>query len=184
MTVGNPEVRERIGRLLESQWRVPVTVVFLNDVKPAYQVPGRRNDGTVTGQRLVRRFFWNVLRYTIGGLASVILSIASETAGHVFGRDGRVTGPENAQALGLVDAAVKADSAWLVYSQSHVAVVDSGYSFREPADAELTILWHAAGTDAPRIVPIRRCVRWRDGSEFVYDLSYEEARFLRQSPRQ
>ena len=177
-----PETRARVRALAESEWREPVVAVHLDEVKPDFEVPGRRKDGTVKGKRLVRRFFWNLLRGTVGGVASAALSIGSGTAAHVFGRSGRVSGPANAQALGLVDAARPAKGPWLVHSQSHVAVIDSGPVFLDPADSPPpTILWHATGAEKPRVSPARRRITWSDGSVFVYSISTDEAHFQHES---
>jgi hypothetical protein len=182
VTFPKPETRARVRALAESEWREPVVAVHLDDVKPDFDVPGRRKDGTVKGKRLVRRFFWNVFRGTVGGVVSAVLSIGSGTAAHVFGRSGRVSGPANAQALGLVDAARPANGPWLVYSPSHVAVVDSGHVFLDPADSPPpTILWHATGPEKPRIFPANRRVAWPDGSEFVYSISAEESHVQHES---
>lgn len=157
-------------------------MVYLREVKPEFDVPGRRKDGTVEGERLVRRFFWNIFRGTVGGLACVILSVAGGAAGHVFGRDGKVTGPENAQALALVDAARPANGPWLVCSPSHVAVVDTGHTYLDPAGSPPpTILWHAEKPHAPQVRPAHRRLTWPDGSEYTYHISAEESRFLKQS---
>jgi hypothetical protein len=182
VTLPNPEFRRRVRALAESQWHEPVVVVYLEDVKPEFDVPGRRKDGTVKGRRLVRRFFWNIFRGTVGGLVSAVLSIGGGGAVHVFVLFGRVTGTENAQALGLVDAARPAKAPWLVYSPSHVAVVDSGYTFYDPADSPPpTLLWHAARPHAPLVSPTHRRLTWPDGSVFEYHLSGPEANFLKQS---
>jgi hypothetical protein len=162
-----PELGKQVRALAESQWGEPVVVVHLGDVKPAFDVPGRRKDGTVKGTRLVRRFFWNIVRGTVGGLAAAVMLVVAGGAGNVFARSGSVRGPANAQALGLVDAAMSATGPWLVYSArtdigpsytpKHVAVVDPP-----------NILWHATA-DAPRISPRRQRITWPDGSEFQYD---------------
>lgn len=180
MTEPNPEFRARVRALAESQWQEPVVVVHLGEVRPDFDVPGRRKDGTVKGKRLVRRFFWNIFRGTFGGLASAFLSIAGGGLGHVFEREGKVTGPENAQALALVDAARPAKSAWLVYSPSQVAVVDTGHTFHDPADCQPTFLWHEKAPHAP-LLSTRRRIVWPDGSEFQYHLGYDEAKLLKQS---
>jgi hypothetical protein len=172
----NPEFRNRVRALTEGQWGEPVVVVHLADVRPEFTVPGRRKDGTVAGTRLVRRFFWNVLRGTVGGIVSAAMSIAAGARASIFERPGRVRGPANAQALGLVDAALAATAAWLVHSPSHVAVVDTGHTFQDPAQAPPPeIRWHATTPDLPRIEPRRRCITWPDGSVYEYDLSQEEA---------
>jgi hypothetical protein len=178
VTLPHPEFRRRVRDLAESQWRAPVDMVFLNEVKPEFEVPGRRKDGTVKGARLVRRFFWNLLRGTVGGVVSVVLSVAGGGIVHAFGRKGRVTGPANAQALGMVDAARPARGPWLVHTDSRVGVIDSGSTFTDPADAEPPVfLWQGAG---PRVDAKKRRITWPDGSEFQYDVSGEEAEYLRQ----
>lgn len=181
VTLPKPETRRQVHALAESRWREPVAAIFLADVKPEYAVPGRRKDGTVEGTRPVRRFLWNLFRGTVGGAASVAVSVGSGTAAHVFSRFGRVSGPANAQALGLVDAARAAKGPWLVHSPSHVAVIDSGHVFYDPADHPPVLVWHAGGPDRPRIVPARRRLTWPDGSEFEYSISAAEAEFLDRS---
>lgn len=183
VTQPHPEFRQRVRALAESQWREPVVVVHLGEVKPGFDVPGRRKDGTVIGKRLVRRFFWNIFRGTVGGLINVVLSVAGGGVGNILERSGKVTGPENAQALGLVDAARPADSAWLVYSPSQVAVIDTGHTFVDPKDsAPPTILWHASAPNAPQVTARRRIV-WPDGSVYEYELTYDEAKLLKQTLR-
>ncbi|WP_086829727.1 hypothetical protein [Allokutzneria sp. NRRL B-24872] len=180
MVVPKPEFRQSARELAEDSWREPVTVVFLDDVKPGFDVPGRRKDGTLKGRKLIRRFFWNIVRGTVGGVVNAFLVMGSGEWGSVFGRDGSVTGPENAQALGLVDAARSARSPWLVVSASHVAVIDTGLSFADPTSAAPpTVLWHEAAPHAPKVILPRQRIRWRDGSEFHFHLSPEEAALLR-----
>jgi len=168
----NPEFRRRVRVLAEEQWHEPVVVVHLADVRPTFAVPGRRKDGTVKGKRLVRRFFWNLLRGTVGGLVSAVMSIAAGGRASIFERPGRVSGPANAQALGLVDAARAATTAWLVHSPSHLAVVDTGHTFHDPAQPE--IRWHATTPDLPAIDPRKRRITWADGSVYEYDPSTED----------
>src|SRR5262245_3963219 len=108
----NPEFRRRVHALAEQLWHEPAVVVHLADVRPAFAVPGRRADGTRIGKRRVRRFFWNLLRGTVGGLVSVVMSVAGGGRASIFERPGRVSGPAGAQALGLVDAARAATTAW------------------------------------------------------------------------
>ena len=176
MTQPSPEFRDRVRALAESEWHERVVVVHLADVRPEFAVPGRRKDGTVEGSRKVRRFFWNLFRGTIGGLVSAILSIGGGGNASVFGRAGRVSGPRDAQALDLVDAARAATAAWLVYSPSHVAVVDTGHTFHDPAHAPPPeIRWHATKPDVPRVDPGRRLITWPDGSTYEYDLDPAEA---------
>lgn len=177
-----PEFRRRVRELAESEWREPVTVVYLDEVKPGFEVPGRRRDGTVKGARLIRRFFWNILRGTVGGIVSAFLSVAGGGVANVFVRKGLVTGPANAQVLGLVDAARKARGAWLVHTPARVGVIDSGMTFVDPADADPPVfLWQGA---EPRVNAKKRHITWPDGSAYQYDVSNEEAEYLKQPDAQ
>lgn len=179
MTAPSPETRDRIRQLFESQWQVPVTVVHLGDVGPEYEVPGRRKDGTVKGERLVRRFFWNLIRYPIGGVVNVVFSVAGGGVANVFERAGRVAGPADARALDLVDPARKARDVWLTLAPGRFAAVDSGYSFHDPSEAELEVLWQVAGAEAPTLYVSKRRLSWPDGSEFVFDLAFDEVKNMR-----
>lgn len=157
MAQPNPEFRQRVRALAEGQWR----------------------EAAVQGARLVRRFFWNVFRGTVGGLVSAVLSIGGGGGAHVFGRLGKVAGPRNAQALRLVDAARSAKGPWLVYSPSHVAVVDSGHTFHDPAHSPPpAFLWQAAAPQVPAVSAAQRRITWPDGSVFEYHITAEEAEFL------
>ncbi|HEX6358370.1 hypothetical protein [Actinophytocola sp.] len=177
MAQPKPEYQQLVRALAESQWGEPSVVVHMGDVGPAFDVPGRRKDGTVTGTKLVRRFFWNLFRGTIGGLVSLVLSVAGGGAASVFTRSGKVTGPANAQALGLVDAAKAARGAWLVASPSHLAVVDTGPVFYDPQDnPPPRIVWHAEKPHLPRIAPGGRRISWPDGSVFEFTFSAKELR--------
>jgi hypothetical protein len=167
-----PELRKRVTALAESQWGAPVIALHLGDVKPLFEIPGRRKDGTVKGRRLIRRFFWNILRGVINGVANIVLLFAGGM-GNVFGRTGRVTGPADAQALGLVDAARPAKDAWLAYTvnpsgdsrQSYtparLAVVDAGQD-------QPVFVWQGA---PPLVSPRRRRLTWPDHSVFEHNAS-------------
>jgi hypothetical protein len=174
------EFRDRVRTLAEGQWGEPVVLLHLKDFDPAFDVPGRREDGTRKGTRLVRRFFWNILRGTVNGVANVFLFFAAGGGGNVFARRGRVTGQENAQALGFVDAAKSATGPWLVYSAGpqgsyspkHAAVIDSHHQnpYSDPADIPPpTFRWQAAEPDTPRISPRRNRLTWPDGSVLQFD---------------
>jgi len=177
-----PETRRRVRELAESQWRASVTVVFLDEVKPAFEVPGRRKDGTVKGTRLVRRFFWNILRGTVGGVVSAVLSVAGGGIANMFQRKGLVTGPADAQVLALVDAARPARGAFLVFTPARVGVIDAGPVFVEPADADPPVfLWQGSG---PRVHAKSRRITWPDGSVYQFEISPEEADYLRQPDAQ
>ncbi|MET0134429.1 MAG: hypothetical protein ABW215_12645 [Kibdelosporangium sp.] len=168
-----PEVRRRVRALAESQWREPVAVVYLDEVRPSFEVPGRRKDGTVKGERLVRRFFRNLFRGVIGVPIDVILSIAGGGRASLSSREGNVAGPPDAQALPLVDAAMAADSPWLVHSPSHIAIIDSGPLFNHD-DKPPAFRWHTTRPYLPEIAPRRRRLTWPDGSFFEHPRSWTE----------
>jgi hypothetical protein len=172
--------RERVRALAEARWREQAHVVFLTEVKPAFEVPGRRGDGTVEGTGRVRRFFWNLVRLPVVSVVNAVLSVAGGGAANLFARQGKVTGPAGAQALSLVDAARPARSPWLVYSDSHVAVIDTGSPLAAPEAApEPVVLWHAERPHAPTIAPRNHRLTWPDGSTYQYDVSAREAEYLR-----
>lgn len=174
--------RQRVRALAESEWHEPVAVIYLKEVKPECDVPGRRKDGTVKGKRLIRRFFWNILRGVINGVASIVTLVGAGGVANLFGRDGLVTGPENAQALALIDAARPARCPWLVYSPSHVAVIDSGPDYEDPVDGPPPkILWHAAKPHAPQVSATGERLTWPDGSVFEHVIDSGEKYFRKQN---
>ncbi|MGO1057174.1 hypothetical protein [Crossiella sp. CA198] len=181
MAVPNPEFRPRVRALVEGQWREPVVVLHLGDVGPDFFVAGRRKDGTIKGTRLIRRFFWNLIRIPVGTVVSVVLSVMGGGAASIFGGKGAVRGPENAQALGLVDAAKAAENPWLVYSPSHLGVVDTGYSDDPATNEPAKLVWHETAPHAPRLWPRKQTLVWPDKSEFRFDLTHEELGILKQS---
>lgn len=163
-----PEVGQRVRALAESQWHEPVTVLHLDEVRPSFDVPGRRKDGTVKGKRLIRRFFRNIIRGVIGVPIDIILSIAGGGPASLSSREGTVAGPANAQALGLVDAAMSADSPWLVHSPSHMAIVDTGPVFTTADSQPPAFRWHTTKPHMPKIALRRRRLTWPDGSVFEH----------------
>ncbi|MCR6487544.1 hypothetical protein M8542_32425 [Amycolatopsis sp. OK19-0408] len=155
---------------MRDHWQEPVLVLRLGDTDVGFAVPGRRLDGTVAGKRLVRRFFWNVLR-GIGGAAVVVFSLAHGALAHPFGREVRVTGPAGAQALGLLDELRRTKAPWLVCAPGGVALVDTGSTYLDPADApEPKLVWEARKPDAPEFGPRGRTLTWPDGSVFRFPL--------------
>lgn len=183
-----PELRQRVRELVARRWDGPVEVVHLGDDKPAYNVPGRRRDGTLKGRRLVRRFLWNVVRGVVNGVVNVFTLVNGGGGGDVFTGQGRVSGPANAQALPMADATRAARGVWLAfpttddvearrsgYEPAFLAVVDLTAATEAP-----TIRWHAERPDTPRISPTRQRITWSDGSVFQYDVTREEAKAARE----
>lgn len=178
-----PGFRERVEQLMGSRWREPVIVLRLDEnFDLGFDVPGRRLDGTVRGKRLVRRFFWNIVRGG-GGIAINIFSLFNGGgAGNPFKRSIQVTGPANAMALDLLDRIRPAKGPWLVCSPSHLAVVDTGSTYMDPAEAPPPqIIWQAGKPGEAEISLRARRITWPDGSEFEFPLhGQSEVRHLRQ----
>lgn len=156
---------------MRDRWREPVIVLRLGDTDVGFDVPGRRTDGTVKGKRLVRRFFWNILR-GIGTAAFAVFALANGGApGRPFQREIRVSGPGNALVLDLADRLRSVDGPWLVCSPSCLAVVDTGGTAIDPADAPPPrIVWEARQPQAPTLNVAKRTLTWPDGSSFRFPL--------------
>jgi hypothetical protein len=178
-----PEFREHVERLLRGQWREPVIVLRLDqNVDLGFDVPGRRLDGTVKGKRLVRRFGWNIAR-GLGGLAINVFSLFNGGgAGNPFKREIRVKGPANAMALDLLDKLRQANGPWLAYSPTRLAIVDTGSTYLDPADASPPrVVWQAEKPHCPEISFRTRTITWPDGSTFTFPLHGKtEVQHLRQ----
>jgi hypothetical protein len=183
MRLPSPVYRQQIREPAETQWGEPVVAIRMGDVEPEFIVPGRRKDGTVIGKRLIRRFFWNIFR----GVVNTVFSFIGGGVANGFMREGQVTGPANAQALGLADAARAAKHAWLVYaanppgdaelgySPTHIAVIDSGEILYVPeGDPVPKILWQATKPDAPRINLQQQTLTWPDGSRYDFVINRVE----------
>jgi hypothetical protein len=167
-----PGFRERVEELMRGEWHEPVIVLRLGDNKLAFDVPGRRLDGTVKGKKLVRRFFWNILR-GIGAAVAYVLFLAHNSAGGggKSEREIHVQGSANAMALDLVDKLRSAKGPWLACSPSGIAVVDTGSTSVDPADAPPPqIIWQARKPQAPEISFRTRTITWPDGSSFQFPL--------------
>jgi hypothetical protein len=178
-----PGFRERVEALLRERWREPVIVLRLGDADLRFAVPGRREDGTVEGSRPVLRAFGNVAR-GIGAAVGYVAYLAS-AAGSGGGKGERavhVTGPAGAQVLEPLDRLRRAKGPWLACSPTSVALVETGSTYLDPADApEPQVLWEARGADAPEVSFRKRTLTWPDGSQFKFPLKGRtEERHLRQ----
>lgn len=181
-TLVRPGFRERVEETLRDQWHEPVLALRLADSGLAFDVPGRRADGTVKGKKLVRRFLWNAVR-GVGAAVAYILYLANH-AGSGGGKGTRkihVRGPANAMALALVDRLGAAKGPWLVCSPSCVALVDTGSTITDPAHAPPPqIIWQAREPQAPAISFRTRTITWPDGSSFTFPLhGRTEEQYLR-----
>lgn len=175
-----PRLREQVRALARAQWDEPVVVVYLGlRVRPGYEVPGRRKDGTVEGERPAARFAGTVLRGVVNGVVNAFTLLTAGGTHDVFEREGRLTGPAGSPAVGMVDAVRSATYAWLVFSKhpdgdawpgyppAHLGVITSALA--DPGDGPPPAFrWQARQPDAPRISPRRRRVTWPDDAVFTY----------------
>ncbi|WP_233345927.1 hypothetical protein [Saccharomonospora iraqiensis] len=186
--VAPPAVRRRVEELMGARWGEPVLVLRLDgNAKLAFDVPGRRTDGTVRGKKLVRRFFVTIAH----GIGLAVAAFLALSSGNGLGNGGRknasatkpvhVQGPADARALDMVDTFRRAEGAWLVCSPSHLALVDTGSPLRDPADApEPEIVWEGRRPHLPEIRLRTRSLLWSDGSRFTFPLAGRpEERHLR-----
>ncbi len=181
-TLVRPGFRERVEELVAALWREPAVVVRLDErLGLGFAVSGRRLDGTVKGKNLVGRFFWNIGRCVAGVVINLFSLFGGGGVGNPFKREIRVTGPADAMALELVDKLRPATGPWLACSPSHLAVVDTGATYLDPADApEPRILWHAQHSGRPRLNFRTSTITWPDGSTFRFPLhGRTEVRHLR-----
>ncbi|MFJ9783037.1 hypothetical protein ACIRSS_25885 [Amycolatopsis sp. NPDC101161] len=178
-----PGFRERVEELMRDRWREPVIVLRLGDADLRFAVPGRRPDGTVEGEGLVRQGFLTVAR-GIGAAVGYVAYLASAagSGGGEGEREVHVTGPAGAQVLEPLDLLRRAKGPWLVCSPSSVAFVDTGSTYLDPADApEPVVVWEARGSAAPEVSFRKRTLTWPDDSRFKFPLQGRtEERHLRQ----
>jgi hypothetical protein len=180
-----PGFRERVEALMRDHWREPVIVLRLGDTDLGFAVPGRREDGTVEGSQPVLRAFGNVARgigAAVGFVAYLASAAGSGGGGGKTERAADVTGPADARVLEPLDLLRRAKGPWLACSPSSVALVETGSTYVDPADApEPRVLWEARGPDAPEVSFRKRTLTWPDGSRFKFPLqSRTEERHLRQ----
>lgn len=182
-------MRDQVRRTVADVWREPVHVLYLRRVCTKYRVPGRREDGTLSGKHLLRRFFRNLARVPLLLVAFVIETALDDTNadfGYVFGtarRRGIAQGSSaDCVAARVADVANHARrNLWLAWSDHHFAVV------------------HADGNEAPRMVCVQEgpespkvravgqpksgghfVLRWRDHSALELHVDRRERRRFRQ----
>ncbi len=169
-----PGFRERVEELMRNRWREPVVVLRLGEAASlGFDIPGRRPDGTVKGKRLVRRFFRNILR-GLGFAVTYVLYLSSSAGSGgktSLKRQVHVKGPAEAMALGPADALRSAKGPWLVCAPSCLAIVDTGPTVADPANApEPRVVWEARTPQAPELRLRTRTMTWPDGSSFTFPL--------------
>ncbi|NIJ14415.1 hypothetical protein FHU38_004816 [Saccharomonospora amisosensis] len=94
-----------------------------------------------------------------------------------------VKGPADAMALDLVDKLRTARGPWLACSPSCLAIVDTGSTIANPANAMTPqVVWEAREPRTPKISLRTRTLNWPDGSSFTFRLHVRpEEQHLRKS---
>lgn len=150
-------------------------VMHISDFRPTYEVPGRRKDGTIAGNRRLARATMVVIRF----LRNVLLSVLGIVVGLMFEnptvapfrRYHRVRGHEGCQALAFIAPiaptpwTLKIDPVWLIWSPRQAVL----FKLADDTDpTELTLLWEGRTADTvPRVDLYDRALVWRDGSTVV-----------------
>lgn len=168
---------------MRTRWGEPVIVLRLADPgRLGFDVPGRRNDGTVRGRKLVRHFFVYIGRGIRVAVLAVLWVMSGGAGGgggssrggrrrRLFDKEIRVRGLENAMVLDLVDRLRSAKGPWLVCSPRRLAVVDTGSTITDPAGAPRPkVIWEAGPARVPAISFATRTITWPDGSTFTFPL--------------
>lgn len=176
-------VREQVRQSAAAAWGEPARVLYLRKVKMKFEVPGRRQDGTVKGTHLVRRVLRNVSRIpflTFWLIVDLILETLpfEGFAGLAFSsafRRGTMEGRSpDCSALPCADAANNAKRhLWLVWSERHVALIQAR------AESAPQTVWAADNSYLPRFRSART-LRWRDGSSIELPVDRRERRRFEQ----
>jgi hypothetical protein len=124
----------------------------LSEFHPSYQVPGRRKDGSVEGERQVNQLF-RPLRAIGRGLSELFLDVGSGQS-----RRGTVTGSPGGLAVQFADAhARRTEMAWLLWSVHRVVLV-------QVVGDRLDLLWSGEQQTKPIVDTANGVLRWRDSS--------------------
>lgn len=121
--------RESVRKMATDRWQAPVRLLYLRKVRTEYHVPGRREDGTVEGTHMIRRFFRNLARVPLMLLFAALQGDGrgADTAFATFFRRGDVRADSaDCAALKFADAANAAKrNLWLAWSDDHVALIQA-----------------------------------------------------------
>lgn len=173
-TLWEPYLRNLLSERRQHEF---IGVVRIDDLRPTYEVPGRRNDGTPANSNklaraamLVARRLRNVILSTIGIVVGLLLENPQVVTSR---RYHMVRGHEGCQALAFMAPVTPTpwtmgiDSLWLVWSGHQAVLFKLDY---DDDPEKLEVLWE--GT-MPSTVPYvdlhNRALKWRDDSSIVLD---------------
>jgi hypothetical protein len=142
-----------VYQLASRTLRHPLLYGFqLSEFHPSYHVPGRRKDGSVTGEQKV-----NQLLRPLKAIGRVLSELLLDT-GSGQSRRGTVTGPPGGVAVQFADAhARRTEIAWLLWSVHRVVVV-------QVTGDRLDLLWSGEHRTKPIVDTANGVLRWQDGS--------------------
>jgi hypothetical protein len=159
----------------------PALSMAVEEFRPAYEVQGRRRNGSVKGEHPVRWFSGRILLPIRTVLLVPVALLVDDIPPSTFRRS-RVTGPANGIGVGFADATraehqkVRVDPCWFVWTRNRSALIRIGEDF------QITTLWQGDGPYRPHVDPPTRTLRWRDNSTVTLHLSAWETQQAAQLP--
>lgn len=169
-------MRDEVRAVLARQWGEQVSVLAVGANRRSYRVEGRRGDGSVVGERRVRQ----ALRVVLVVLAAPFLIVWGILAGivsDVVGTSGStdkgalmaVEGAPHSGAVRLADAARDADTLWLAWSRTRLALVADG-----------RVLWQGTEHERRSFKARTGAIAFADGSTITFTPSKAELALLRE----
>lgn len=156
-----------VRRLARRLWQHEFTgAVWLETFRPRYEVPGRRRNGSIKGERSIRWLLGRLLLPVRSVIVSVISVFFDGDVSSVR-RAGKVSGEQDCQALAFADAnradqeSLVPGALWLLHSQDRALLCKLKTPETNP---NLEVIWSAEGTNKPQIDTSRRIMTWPDGS--------------------
>lgn len=157
------EVRRLASRLWQHDFP---SALWLQTFRPRYEVPGRRRNGSVKGERPVRWLLGRLLLPLWSFVFSVI-SVFFDGGISSVRRSGVVRGEPNCQALTFADAnrseqeSLVPDALWLLSSPERAVLCKLKNQKTNPS---LEVIWSGEGAAKPHVDGARRLLTWPDGS--------------------
>lgn len=164
--------RELVQQTLSREWGESTVAVHIA-FEPAFQVPGRRDDGSFSSQHRVRRFVGRVCRGVASAVVVAVELVANSSTGlhpWISLYSGEVRGAEGSSAVQFADAVQ--GKFWLVISASRLAAVKARSS------SPLIVMWSTVGSDCPQLDRDASTLRWPDGSSVSFLLHSAERQRL------
>ncbi|CAM4203073.1 hypothetical protein KIPE111705_44930 [Kibdelosporangium persicum] len=141
----------------------PALSVEIEAFRPAYEVEGRRRNGSVKGRQPVRWFFGRIL-LPLRDIVLAPIAILGNGPSSSY-RTSKVSGPANGMGVAFADATkaehqkYEVDPCWFVWTRNRSALIRIARD-----EFRVTILWQGDGPARPHVDPPNRTLRWRDGS--------------------